>query len=98
MPPVHPVLDENVTVLSGSFAMGMGDKLDATKTKAFPAGSFLVMPGKMNHFAVAKAEFYPNVNLIAFTGCDEAHSVAPTHARLSYGDLLRNSLIRRRRL
>lgn len=51
----HPV-DENVTVLSGSFAMGMGDKLDAAKTRAFPAGSFLVMPGKMNHFALAKGE------------------------------------------
>jgi quercetin dioxygenase-like cupin family protein len=49
----HPT-DENVTVVSGTFNMGMGDKLDAAKTKAFPAGSFVVAPAKVNHFAVAK--------------------------------------------
>jgi len=51
----HPA-DENVTVISGSFAMGMGDKLEAAKTRAYPSGSFLVMPAKSNHFALAKGE------------------------------------------
>jgi len=51
----HPV-DENVTVIAGSFAMGMGDKLDAGKTHAYPAGSFLVMPAKTNHYALTKGE------------------------------------------
>ena len=49
----HPT-DENVTVISGTFNMGMGDKLDAAKSKAFPAGSFVVAPAKVNHFAFAK--------------------------------------------
>ena len=49
----HPT-DENVTVISGTFNMGMGDKLDVAKSKAFPAGSFAVAPAKMNHFAIAK--------------------------------------------
>jgi quercetin dioxygenase-like cupin family protein len=51
----HPT-DENVTVISGTFNMGMGDKLDPAKTKAFPAGSFAVAPAKVNHFALAKKE------------------------------------------
>src|SRR5262250_1617702 len=41
----HPT-DENITVISGTFNLGMGDKLDASKTKAFPAGSFAVAPSK----------------------------------------------------
>lgn len=49
----HPT-DENVTVISGTFNMGMGDKLDPAKAKAFPAGSFAVAPAKVNHFAFTK--------------------------------------------
>jgi quercetin dioxygenase-like cupin family protein len=45
----HPT-DENVTVLSGAFAIGMGDEIDA-KTKAMPAGSFFSLGAKMHHFA-----------------------------------------------
>jgi len=51
----HPV-DENVTVISGAFAMGMGDRLDPARTKAYPSGSFVVMAAKTNHFALAKGE------------------------------------------
>jgi hypothetical protein len=50
----HPT-DENVTVLSGSFAIAMGDKMDM-KAKAYPAGSFFSMPAKMHHFAFSKKE------------------------------------------
>jgi len=49
----HPT-DENVTVISGTFSLGMGDKLDPAKAKSFPAGSFAVAPAKMNHFAFTK--------------------------------------------
>ena len=49
----HPT-DEIVTVVSGSFLVGMGDKLDASKVKAFPAGSLLVAPAKVNHYAMTK--------------------------------------------
>jgi quercetin dioxygenase-like cupin family protein len=54
MPHTHPT-DENVTVISGALAIGMGDKLD-TKTKALPAGSFFSLPAKMHHFAYAPKE------------------------------------------
>jgi quercetin dioxygenase-like cupin family protein len=59
----HPT-DENVTVVSGTFNMGMGDKLDPAKTKAFPAGSFAVAPAKVNHFALAKKEAIVEVSAI----------------------------------
>ena len=51
----HPA-DEHVTVISGTFNMGMGDKLDVAKGMAMPVGSFAVMPAKSNHFAWAKEE------------------------------------------
>lgn len=35
----HPVT-ENVTVVSGTIYLGMGDKLDMSKGTAYPAGSF----------------------------------------------------------
>jgi quercetin dioxygenase-like cupin family protein len=51
----HPA-DEHVTVLSGTFHMGLGDKLDEAKAKPLTAGSFALMPPKTNHFAFTKAE------------------------------------------
>jgi quercetin dioxygenase-like cupin family protein len=54
MPHTHPT-DENVTVVSGSFAVGMGDKLDP-KAKAMPAGSFFSMPANMHHYAFSTKE------------------------------------------
>jgi len=59
----HPT-DENITVLTGTFLLGMGDKLDASKTKPFPAGSFAVAPAKMNHFAIAKQAAIVEVSAI----------------------------------
>jgi hypothetical protein len=52
-PHTHP-MEEYVTVLSGDFSATMGDKLDATKVKSYPASSFLVMPANMAHYVVIK--------------------------------------------
>jgi quercetin dioxygenase-like cupin family protein len=52
-PHFHPT-DENVTVISGTFALGMGDKLDAKAAKDLPAGGFALMPAQMHHYAVAR--------------------------------------------
>lgn len=46
----HPQV-ERVTVLSGTFNYGMGDKLDKQASTALPAGSVIVMPSKMHHYA-----------------------------------------------
>jgi hypothetical protein len=48
----HPV-DENVTVLSGVFMAGMGDKYDESKMMTLAAGSYVFMPRRMHHFAGA---------------------------------------------
>ena len=46
----HPT-SEYVTVLSGDFNIGMGDKLDEAKGMHLTAGGFGVAPAQMNHFA-----------------------------------------------
>ena len=54
MPHFHPT-DENVTIISGSVAFGMGDKLDP-KAKPLPAGTFGSMPANMHHYAISAKE------------------------------------------
>jgi quercetin dioxygenase-like cupin family protein len=49
----HPT-DEHITVISGTFLVGMGDTLNAAKTTALPAGGFVTAPAKMNHYAIAR--------------------------------------------
>jgi len=51
----HP-LRENVTIISGTFKVGMGDEFDANKMKAFIAGSFAFLDPDMHHFAMACGE------------------------------------------
>jgi ketosteroid isomerase-like protein len=48
----HPT-DENVTVISGTFALGMGEKFDQAAMKNLPAGGVAVLPADMRHFAMA---------------------------------------------
>jgi hypothetical protein len=47
---------ENVTVLSGTFNVGMGGKLDKAKGEALGPGSFFSSGSKMEHFAWATGE------------------------------------------
>jgi quercetin dioxygenase-like cupin family protein len=51
----HPTR-ENITVLSGTFNLGMGDTFDESKTTAMPAGTFGYMNAKMHHYASASGE------------------------------------------
>jgi quercetin dioxygenase-like cupin family protein len=51
----HPT-DEHVTVLSGTFALGMGDKFDAASMKELPVGGYGLLPAQMHHYAMAKTE------------------------------------------
>jgi len=55
MPHWHPKT-ERVTVISGEFHAGMGDKMDEAGSKTFPPGSFISIPPQMHHFALAKGE------------------------------------------
>lgn len=49
----HPT-EEHVTVLSGTFAMGMGEVYDESAMKDLPAGGYASMPAQMRHFGLAK--------------------------------------------
>jgi quercetin dioxygenase-like cupin family protein len=51
----HPVI-EHVTVLSGTFNMGMGEKLDTSKTMALTPGAFAIMQPGTPHFAWTSGE------------------------------------------
>src|SRR6202044_1914165 len=47
---------ENVTIISGTFKVGMGDLFDPHKMNAFTAGSFAFLDPSMHHYAVASGE------------------------------------------
>ena len=51
----HPT-DEYLTVLSGTFLIGMGDKFDKSKLQPMNVGDFIVTPHEMRHFAMVKGE------------------------------------------
>jgi len=52
-PHTHPVI-EHATVLSGTFYLGIGEKFDASKARAYPAGGVVVIPQGMPMFAFVK--------------------------------------------
>jgi len=56
-PHIHP---ENriYTVISGVFYIGLGTKFDASKLKAYPPGSVIVLPGNTPHFHWARSGGY----------------------------------------
>jgi quercetin dioxygenase-like cupin family protein len=59
----HPT-DEHVTVISGSFAIGMGDTLDTKKSKTLTAGGYGIAGANMHHFAWTKTGAVVQVNLM----------------------------------
>jgi quercetin dioxygenase-like cupin family protein len=59
----HPT-DENVTVLSGTFLVGLGDKYEPSKLEAMTPGNFANMPKEVRHFALSKTATIVQVNAI----------------------------------
>jgi hypothetical protein len=54
VPPHFHATDENITVISGEFGVGMGETLDMAKGDVIAAGGFTSMPAGMHHFAWTK--------------------------------------------
>ena len=54
-PHTHP-LRENVTVISGTLKVGMGDTFDDSKMMSFSAGSFAYLDPSMHHYAAASGD------------------------------------------
>ena len=49
----HPT-DEHITVLSGTFLVGMGDTVKARATQRLTAGGFITAPKDAHHYALAR--------------------------------------------
>jgi quercetin dioxygenase-like cupin family protein len=54
-PHTHPK-PERLTVISGSFHLGMGDKFDPKHAQQLPAGTYGTWPAGMKHFVWAEGE------------------------------------------
>ena len=52
-PHFHPT-DELVTVITGTFVVGMGDSIDLSKTMVLPAGGFITAGANQHHFGIAR--------------------------------------------
>lgn len=66
--------DELLTIISGNFYGGMGDKVDKSKAMAVHPGGFVAMPAKMHHFAFCKG---PCVVQITAMGPFDIHYIDP---------------------
>ena len=62
-PHFHPTA-ENVTVIKGTFLLGMGDKLDAKTATVFQAGGFSSIPATHHHYAIARGRTIVQVHAI----------------------------------
>jgi quercetin dioxygenase-like cupin family protein len=49
----HP---EYITVLQGTLLFGTGDKIDKSKARVLPAGSFINVPAGLHHWSMARGE------------------------------------------
>ena len=62
-PHFHPT-DENITVISGNFLVGMGDKIDTKQTTMIKAGGFVTAPAQRHHYAIARGQTIVQVHAI----------------------------------
>lgn len=53
LPHTHPH-DELVTVIEGTWYLGIGEKFDETQLQPYPAGSFIHIPAGVAHFLATK--------------------------------------------
>ena len=55
LPPTHPI-DENITVVKGSWSLGMGQRFNRAALEPMDTGTFGIAPKNMAHFAWSKTE------------------------------------------
>lgn len=72
----HPTT-ENVTVVKGTFALGMGSKYDPSALKDLPAGGFASAPARMRHYATCKSDAVVQVHglgpfVVNFVSADQS--------------------------
>jgi quercetin dioxygenase-like cupin family protein len=59
----HPT-DENVTVIKGTFLVGMGDRIEPAKMLTLKTGEFISAGAKMHHYARARGHTIVQVNAV----------------------------------
>jgi len=62
IPPHAHAQNESLTVISGTFYFGTGDKIDMSKAHALSAGGFHALSAGDHHYAFAKAPTVVQVN------------------------------------
>ena len=85
MPHTHPV-DENIVVLAGSWALGMGDHFDASRLTSMDVGDFGFAGANMRHFAFSKTDTIIQVH---GTGAFWVKWVQPIYELTDHGVLKR---------
>jgi hypothetical protein len=56
-------MTERLTVLTGTFHVGMGDAIDQKASQTLRPGGFVSLPAKMHHYAWVKAETVVQISL-----------------------------------
>lgn len=82
-PHTHPT-DENVTVLQGTFSVGMGTTFDPQAMQALPVGGFVTAPALHPHYAQARGSTIVQVSAIgpfALTYVNPADNPATSASR-----------------
>jgi hypothetical protein len=74
VPPHWHSQTETVSVLSGTFHIGMGDDLDKTNATTLPASGFVMMPSPMHHYAWSSGD---TIIQISGMGPFDIHYVHP---------------------
>ena len=87
MPHTHPV-DENIVVVKGSWAVGMGDRFNRQTLEPMEVGTYGLVRKAMAHFALSKTETILQVHGI---GPFTTHWVVPIYELTDKGVLLGTS-------
>jgi hypothetical protein len=91
MPHSHPV-DENIVVVKGSWALGMGERYNAQALEPMEVGTFGLSPKNMAHFALSKTYTIIQVHGI---GPFTTQWVVPVYKLTDKGVLLQTSATER---
>jgi quercetin dioxygenase-like cupin family protein len=85
-PHYHPT-DEHITVISGTFMVGMGDSVDTRQMQSLVAGAFITAPAQAHHYAMARGRTVVQVHgvgpfqLTYVNPADMPHPAAATGSR-----------------
>jgi hypothetical protein len=87
MPHIHPI-DENIVVVKGTWAVGMGDRFNRQALEPMEVGTYALVPKTMAHFALSKTDTIVQVHGI---GPFTTHWVVPIYELTDKGVLLNTS-------